>query len=36
VAYTQFSLFLVIFGMMLMEHVIACGWPLGPWQNIQR
>eukprot|EP00435_Cladocopium_sp_Y103_P036893 s2224_g9.t1 len=26
VAYTQFSLFLVIFGMMLMEHVIACGW----------
>eukprot|EP00435_Cladocopium_sp_Y103_P009155 s4814_g2.t1 len=26
VAYTQFTLFLVIFGMMLMEHVIACGW----------
>lgn len=26
VAYTQFTLFLVIFSMMLMEHVIACGW----------
>eukprot|EP00434_Breviolum_minutum_P024619 symbB.v1.2.021740.t1/scaffold1878.1/size97411/1 len=26
VAYTQFSLLLLIVGMMLQEHVIACGW----------
>eukprot|EP00913_Durusdinium_trenchii_P014910 g13984.t1 len=26
VAYTQFSLLLLIIGMMLQEHVIACGW----------
>eukprot|EP00913_Durusdinium_trenchii_P032883 g30783.t1 len=26
VAYTQFSLLLLVIGMMLQEHVIACGW----------
>eukprot|EP00913_Durusdinium_trenchii_P030775 g28823.t1 len=25
-AYTQFSLMLLIAGMMLLEHVVACGW----------